>query len=221
MTSKTKEDFFKAVKIGDLTTVQALLESKQVSINDRDVNGCTALHLCSDLGNLHLASLLLKQGADVNLEDDQHRTPLKVALDRYHARLSRLLIQNNALPIPTKHLNQSEAVESFFVAAGENDVIKVKQMLNDKMVDVDATDAFHFNGTALHVAARYDYVELAKVLVEFGAELDVEDDIGDEPVHTAMMLENHGVADYLLQLEEKKKEDVGAVKKPDAIKDEV
>ena len=75
-------EFFKAVRAGDLTRVQALLALTPSLVNARDDQGATALHHAAFNGNQELARLLVRQGADVNARDARfHATPAGWAIE--------------------------------------------------------------------------------------------------------------------------------------------
>ncbi|KAG7295100.1 hypothetical protein JYU34_022030 [Plutella xylostella] len=184
-----------------------MLNSKQITVEERNEleDNNTALHHAASEGHLQLVKILVEEfKANVNAKNDRDEIPLQKAVDHYFVRVVRYLIQHKSERAEyAAKMTNPQPIEDFFVAAENNDVAKVTEMLKNKVVDVDATDAGHDNGTALHVAARYDYLDLAKALVEFGADTEVTDDIGDRPVETAVILQKTKVADYLIELEGK------------------
>lgn len=64
---------------GDLAGVEQLL-STGVFIDQRDDQGCTALHWAADRGADNVISMLLSHGADINATDEDGQTPLQYAI---------------------------------------------------------------------------------------------------------------------------------------------
>ena len=49
--------------------------------------------------------------------------------------------------------------------------------------DVDAIDDYH--QTALHIAARHNHTSAVRILLEKGADVQLKDNDGDQPIHVA------------------------------------
>jgi ankyrin repeat protein len=62
-------------------------------VNAKDRFGCTALHTASYCGDIDIARLLIRHGADVNATDEFGFTPLQDASDSGQSDIVRLLIQ--------------------------------------------------------------------------------------------------------------------------------
>lgn len=54
------------------------LLAKGVPIDQQDVDGNTALHLCSLYGNTEMISLLITKGASLTVKNNNNETPLDV-----------------------------------------------------------------------------------------------------------------------------------------------
>lgn len=48
-------------------------------LNQKDVDGCTPLHLATKEGNIRFTEALIKLGAIVNLKDNEDQSPLHFA----------------------------------------------------------------------------------------------------------------------------------------------
>ena len=70
--------------------------SEQLDINSKDEDGNTLLILCAKNGLIHLASLLLENGADVNKQNKKGNTALHYAISLKHFTLADLLTKYNA-----------------------------------------------------------------------------------------------------------------------------
>ena len=82
---------------GSTEGVKYLLGTGQATARDVTVHGTTLLHLASKISDLHLIRLLIREGGDVNAQNEDGHTPLHWAMNRggnYEA--TRLLIENGA-----------------------------------------------------------------------------------------------------------------------------
>lgn len=79
-------------------------------------------------------------------------------------------------------------------AARSNDVAQVAGLLSS--VDIDASAQNDI--TALHVAAAFGYTELAQLLIDNGADLNVQGDRGNTPLHFAAQEGNLEIARLLV-----------------------
>ena len=98
-----------------------LLISYNVTINSTDNNGQSALHWCAKVNNCQGAILLLENGANINLQDENEKTPLSVAIDELNTNeIIQLLIKYQA-----------------FVSSEDEKLIEFKQKLlnNNKSIN--------------------------------------------------------------------------------------
>ncbi|QKS69987.1 M48 family metalloprotease [Paenalkalicoccus suaedae] len=97
-----------AVSMSDAVEVTNLV-SQGADLEERDVEGSTALLYASYANDIDMIGVLLDHGANPNVEDD-YSTPLINALDYYDPEVARLLIEYGADP---------EFMTSFGVSAVE------------------------------------------------------------------------------------------------------
>ena len=86
-----------AAKNREISTVSALLK-QQVSVNSRYADGATALHWAAYWGDLDMADLLIRAGADVNVVDDLGVMPLALASKTGNAAMVEKLLAAHANP---------------------------------------------------------------------------------------------------------------------------
>lgn len=84
-----------AVKSGDTTTVQSLLD-KGVSPNLKTDDGKTILMLATYLGHTEIAKLLINKGAEVNAKDNKGKTALMYAAEKGNIETAKLLLEKGA-----------------------------------------------------------------------------------------------------------------------------
>jgi ankyrin repeat protein len=68
-----------AAEKGHLTITQALLSAPRIDINAKKPDGATALHVAVNQGKDDVVKALIKQGADVDITDNDGQTPMMVA----------------------------------------------------------------------------------------------------------------------------------------------
>ena len=91
-----ERDFFTAVEGNDINKVKELLERVNVNLQNKYSSrlynyGRTALMIVSYWGNEDIVKLLLKAGANVNLQDIYGETPLCKASEKGHIPIVKLL----------------------------------------------------------------------------------------------------------------------------------
>ena len=67
------------------------------------------------------------------------------------------------------------------------------------MVSSMFQSADHRGLTALHIAAKYNCMEIAEMLIQHGAQIITKDDTGLTPMHIACMEGNDGIQKILLE----------------------
>lgn len=78
-------------------------------------------------------------------------------------------------------------------ATKDNNIITVKKLI--KNVNIDYKDKNH--KTAIFYAIENQNLELVKLLVECGANLNMRDDRGLMPIHYAIIVDNIEIINYL------------------------
>ena len=147
------EEFFAAVRRGDLAAVTSLLDAG-VDVNAKFRYGTTALFPACDRGHTEIVKLLLERGAEVNVRDTFYgATPLTWAASKDRVEIVTLLLEKGAqgldqMLIPSANRG-SEAIVRLALAKGG---LKPETL-----------------SSALAAATRRKHVEVAKLLEEAGA----------------------------------------------------
>jgi cytohesin len=181
--------FFNALKEGELVKVKKCLE-RGISVEVRDEDGNTPLHVAASRGHLHIAKLLVESGADVNARNSEGMTPLHLAALHGHAEVAGLLIESGA----DVNAKDEHGKTPLHLAASHVDVARI---LVERGAEVNAGDESGY--TPLHAAAASGSAEVARLLLERGADVSAKDGRGFTPLHWASVLCNVRVARLLLE----------------------
>ena len=116
-------ELFDAAELGNLSQVQAILDSK-VSVDVVDRDSRTALHLaCSD-GNSDVVELLINSRANLDAEDRWGHQPLKYAIIHGFRLVFEALTQRGAT---LSHKGQRDLECELCRAAAEGNIVQLKE----------------------------------------------------------------------------------------------
>lgn len=152
------------------------LQDAGIKINARDARGNTAFQQMVVLGNLPAATLLKKVGAKINLRDGAGCPPLVKAIDDQQPAIVTALLAWHADP----GLATSEGMTPLRCAVVKGEPGMVKELL---LAGADPNKADGEGKAALHLA-RSDLV--AAVLLDNGADIELENNPGMTPLHVAI-----------------------------------
>ena len=153
-----------AARKGDLRRVQELLD-KGADVNANDWIGCTPLMDAVIADHLEIAKLLLDKGADVNAKarHGYSYTAMRLAASRNRPKIAELLKQRGA-------------ILTLETAAMLGDTERVREFLKK---GIDGQD----NGQALVWASRQGHLQVVKLLLDRGADVNAKGELG----RTALM----------------------------------
>jgi ankyrin len=206
------------VRADDLQTAELLIRA---GANAKVVNshGVAPLHLAALNGSATMIGKLLDAGADVNAPNPRGETPLMIAAHTGTPDAIRMLLDRGAAVNAKEHAAQQTAL---MYAVRENHVDAVK-LLIERGADVNALTPLvekpsvttgNLQGigraqnspppvpqggmTPLLYAARDGKLEIARMLVAAGAEVNHAEAIGASPLLLAILNNHVDVAKFLL-----------------------
>ncbi|KAF5609187.1 ankyrin repeat domain-containing protein [Fusarium pseudoanthophilum] len=158
---------------GHLKIIQLLFD-RNVNLESRDDGGMTPLSVASNRGEFGAVQLLVQLGADISVEDKNGDTTLHHAVRNDY---TEILVLSASILYEAKH-----AVN-----------------LLTKLEDIDVNQQYHPSVMApLLAAAKSGSLEIARLLIEHGAILEVTDNDKNTPLHYASACGHMEMARFLL-----------------------
>ncbi|XP_041074475.1 protein phosphatase 1 regulatory subunit 12B-like isoform X5 [Polyodon spathula] len=196
--------FMAACSAGDREEVRGLLQ-QGADINHTNVDGLTALHQACIDENQEMVEFLVEHGANVNQPDNEGWTPLHAAASCGFTEIAGFLISKGArvaavnsegeLPLDVAQESAMEKLLQAEIKKQGVDVEAARQeekrlMLQDAQQWVNqgkVTVSRHpkTGATDLHVAAAKGYLEVIKLLLKAGFDVNVKDNDGWSSLHAA------------------------------------
>jgi ankyrin repeat protein len=174
-TSKGKTALMLAAAGGFTDTVKLLIE-RGADVKIRDNYDTTALIAAATSGHPDAAALLMKHGADPTFKDTSGGSALSNATFFGHTKAVVAMLNN--MP----ELSPEVGNELLMLAAGLGHR-KIAAALLEKGVSPNATGIK--KRTALMAAVAFDKVELVKMLLEQGADINARDEAGATALQVA------------------------------------
>lgn len=175
--AKPTINLYRAVHIGDLAQIKRHLFWR-TDINQPDTDGNYPLHVAVAQGQVPIARLLIRHGADLAVTDTAGRTPLHVALANGKIPAARLLLERGAD-------DDLQALLYALVDVGAADRDTLAWLIANG-VEIDAPGAD--GRPPLHRAVAADDVRLAKRLITAGASVNLATADGTTPLALAQSL---------------------------------
>jgi len=165
------------------------IRGESVQVKDKD--GLTPLHMAASEGSKNEAERLIAEGADVNVKTADGWTPLHMAAYEGALDLAELLISKGAAvnsgddngwtPLHSAAASGSDDVAKLLIAKGAN--------LNAKTAD---------GWTPLHAAADNESLAVAELLIAKGTDVKAKTASGETPLHYSAKRGADGVAEQLI-----------------------
>jgi ankyrin repeat protein len=164
-----------AVRKGDHGAVRSLLNGG-ADVNARQPDGATALAWAVHRNDPQTADLLIGAGADLSLANDYGVTPLSLACLNGSAPMVEKLLKAGANPNSAMHTGET----ALMTCARTGNPAAVNALLTGK-VEIDAKEKRR-EQTALMLAIEQKHLEVARVLIEHGANVRARSKVGYTPL---------------------------------------
>ncbi|KAL3478902.1 ankyrin repeat-containing domain protein [Aspergillus californicus] len=194
-----------------------LAHDKTLDVNMQDANGKTTLHDIARMGDRKTTELLLAHGGDPTIKDNHGRTPIRVARESNSPalvemfRVARARQKEQGITSQPQRtstgtlipdvkrtdtaMSVPEALPLWSLAISRR-VEELKERLPDASPEEVNEQDPDMGQAALHWAIT-DNLEIAKLLIAHGADINLQNNYGRTPLHCAV-LENNWKAGTLI-----------------------
>ncbi|CAM9733023.1 unnamed protein product [Lampetra fluviatilis] len=169
------------------TEVVTLLTEHGADVNAQSENGFTALYMAAQENHVAVVTHLLGTGANQAIATEDGFTPLAVALQQAHERVVELLLEGDArgrVRLPALHIaarKDDTRSAALLLHSGTNGSSGGSTQQQQQPESEHAKSGF----TPLHIAAHYGNVNVARLLLECGADPNYMANNGISPLHVA------------------------------------
>ncbi|ARF02861.1 SWPV1-302 [Shearwaterpox virus] len=159
-----------------------LLQSNPEIIHSTDHEHCTPLHIAAESNHLHMISILIKAGANINAIDNKGRTPIACAVIGYRLDVVKELIKYGA----DLHKQDENGETPLHHALEFNYSIEITEILLKNGAKINTIDKFGYS--PLHVANRRLDNTFVETLISFGADVYAVDHYNCNVLHYAVLM---------------------------------
>lgn len=163
------------------------------ALNRQSSIGWTPLLIACNRGHMELVNTLLTNHGRVDVFDVEGRSALHLAAEHGYLQVCDALLTNKAF-INSKARNGRTALH---LAAMNGYAHLVKFLIRDHNAMIDVLTLK--KQTPLHLAAASGQMEVCKLLLELGANIDATDELGQKPIHAAAQNNYSEVVQLFLQ----------------------
>lgn len=194
--------FIHACQEGELDTVQNLISTDAVGVNETKDDGITGLHWACINNRLKVVKALIENGADPNIKGGElNATPLHWACRNGLVYIVDYLISNT---LADPNLRDAQEYNALHLAVHSSNIMLVAYLLasccdenSTKKIYVDEPDGS--NRTALHWASYQNDIFSIVALLKYGADVTKIDDQQFTPLHWSFMRGYKNVMKTLLE----------------------
>ncbi|XP_043394958.1 serine/threonine-protein phosphatase 6 regulatory ankyrin repeat subunit A isoform X5 [Chelonia mydas] len=177
--------FMIAVRENRLSIVERLLELG-VNLSDQTKNGRNALHVAAAHSKGEIIRLLLAGKADPNVPGGpKEQLPLHYAALRPTGAVGVMQMLLKASHKDARLSQDQDGHSPLFLAVEAGKLGVCKELLSTHAEAQLSAREKRYGDTVLHASCRKRDVEVAKILVEYGAGVDCQNDEGQTPLHVA------------------------------------
>lgn len=167
-----------------------ILNQENLNINQKNVNGDTALIKAILQENEELVHMLINRGADINIQNNTGNSPLIIAVDNGYTSISQMLLQHGAA-VNMQNID------------GDTALIKAINHGYKELVDILIANKSNVNmqndsgNSPLVIAINKGFTLIAQALVENGADIYLENKSGECALTLADQFGNENIIEMI------------------------
>ena len=181
-----------AAMIGFRGLAEHLVAKHAEQVNAGGGNWATAMHVAARAGHVDILSLLLENGAEVDIRGRFGHTPLHRATENGKLEAGRCLLDHGA---DINARNENDETPLFDAMSSRQ--VEFARMLLERGARIDVCDSDGW--TPLHRAVINGDVQSVRLLLEHGAEVNARDKSGETPFQRGSRLGFQEVVDLLAE----------------------
>ncbi|MBF0255923.1 MAG: ankyrin repeat domain-containing protein [Gammaproteobacteria bacterium] len=184
---KPSISLYLAIQRGDLNQIERHI-AWNADLNAPLPDGLPPLHMAAAAGRVAISRLLIERGADANGLDTQSKTPLYRALERGRTQVAEQLLKQGAKLDAAellRQLLQAQTLDRDVVAFLQNQGANLNQL--------------HQGRSLLGDAIRLNNLQLCKLLIRAGADVNLAETTGTSPLQLATASGNADIIRLLQQ----------------------
>jgi ankyrin repeat protein len=201
------EEMLQAAQRGDVARVRQLLASDSTLVNAKGAHNKTPLHWAAEKNYRELAELLVTAGADIAAEVSWGMTPLQWAANMGSRDVAQILLAHGAAPQLNMWcaagLGMLDVVQSCWDApntlkpgAGQT---RTRDLGDGKWGKAPPPESYaELVSQALHIAARNGHIDVARFLLEKGADINCRGFFGAPGLHWAAINGHKPMVEFLV-----------------------
>jgi len=189
------KQFLELVSLGDIDNIDNALKTyrfKKSTLNK-------ALFISIENESIELCNLLLKYGANINSKDEEGNTPIIKAAEFNNNDMVKFLIKNDA----DINLKNDEGEIALIQAVENDNVDMVKILLEEDLKTGDGSNLniIYHEGkySPLLMAGHNKNKDIIKLLLEFGADPDLQNSEGNTVLHVMLKI-NPDKQDQIIEI---------------------
>lgn len=202
-----KTPLFAAIKYQEDTKVAEFLIKNGANLSTKNWHGQSPLHHSVFNGRVDFVELLIKYGANVNEVDHYGFTPLHLATDNEYELVKILLSNGSRVDVGERHNNRTPIY--YAIEKGYLEIVRLLLDTHPGINNHNSTTDHNYTTKGLlkytqtipilHFAAKHSQLEIVKLLVERGADVNEGADGVGTPLYFAVQQDNHLITQFLLE----------------------
>ena len=203
------EEMLQAAQRGDVVKVRQLLASDTTLANAKGAYNKTPLHWAAEKNYPELAELLVAAGADINAEVSWGMTPLQWAANMGSRDVAKVLLAHGAAPQlnmwAAAGLGMLDVVQSFWDSASPSTLkpgagqTRTRDLGDGKWGKSPPPESYaELVSEAFYIAARNGHLEVARFLLEKGADINCRGFFDAPGLHWAAIGGHKAMVEFLI-----------------------